>query len=70
MSRHRVKEWWMRHVPPWAWPFNPWGAKGRPDLPERHQAVNELTELQLRVDRLDRLHGQARLEEWREQQRD
>lgn len=69
MSRNRLREWWMERFPVWTWPFDPWGNKGRPDMPERHEVVNELTALRLRIDRLqqrDRLRAQANLEQWRE----
>jgi hypothetical protein len=70
-----VKEWIVAHLPPWLIPLNPWGAKGRPEMPEKHALVNRQTELNLRLDRLDldrldRLQANARLERWREQRRD
>lgn len=71
MSLNRAREWMVQHLPRWAWPISPWGEKGRPDLPERHQTITELTELNLRIDRLRlrQLRGEGRLQEWREQHR-
>lgn len=69
MSLDRVREWMVQHLPHWAWPVSPWSEKGRPDLPERHATIAELTELNLRIDRLDRLRAEGRLQEWREQHR-
>lgn len=52
-----MKEWivyLLTLLPPWLSPISPFGAKGRANMPEMHDTLNELTGLRLRVDRLRR----------------
>ena len=62
MSIDGLRTWMVKHVPRWLWPISPYGDKGRQDMPERHDAANDLTALSMRVDRLTRLEAEAR---WR-----
>lgn len=64
-----LREWIVAHLPAWLSPVAPWGAKGRPEMPEKHAVVNKQHELNLRIDRLERHRAHARLEQWREQHR-
>lgn len=64
-----LKEWIVAHLPAWLSPISPWGAQGRPEMPEKHALVNKQQELNLRIDQLDRLRAEGRLHEWREQHR-
>lgn len=63
-----LRRWLVTRLPSWLLPINPWEGRGRPEMPEKHAIVNKQQELSLRIDRVDRLRAQARLEEWREQQ--
>lgn len=61
-----LKEWLVQHLPPWLNPFNRWGEKGRPEMPEMHEAVNRQQAASLRLDRALRRREQ---EEAAERQR-
>lgn len=57
----------LDRLPPWLRPTSPWGRLGRPEMPERHDLANKQQELELRVERMARLEGEARRRAWREQ---
>lgn len=55
-----LKEWAVKHLPPWLVPFSLWGKRARPDMPDKHALVNRQQALSIRIDRLARQDAEER----------